>query len=78
MKILNVKNVENFLKVINECTGDVFLETEEGDSLNLKSKLTQYVALSKVFGGETDLGALVIKAVNQEDTIKIAEYLVGE
>lgn len=77
MKIMSVKNVENFLKTVNECSGDVYLETEEGDSLNLKSKLTQYVMLSKVFGGDADLGALVIKA-NQEDTIKIAEYLMRE
>ena len=77
MNIMRIKNVEGFLKTVNECSGDVFLETEEGDSLNLKSKLTQYVALSKVFGGDVDLGALVIKA-SKEDTIKIAEYLMRE
>ena len=77
MKVMSVKNVEGFLKTVNECSGDVFLETEEGDSLNLKSKLTQYVMLSKVFGGEADLGALVIKA-DKEDTVKIAEYLMRE
>ena len=77
MKITSIKNVEGFMKTVNECAGEVYLETEEGDSLNLKSKLTQYVMLSNVFGGNADLGALLIRA-DKEDIIKIAEYLIRE
>ena len=40
MKIINVKDVNGFFKQINECKGNVFLHTSEGDKLNLKSKLT--------------------------------------
>ena len=29
---------EEFIKAIDSCKGDVYLETEEGDILNLKSK----------------------------------------
>ena len=32
-----------FFRRVKECKGDVFLETEEGDQLNLKSALSQYV-----------------------------------
>lgn len=32
-----------FIKEVRTCEGDVFLETEEGDQLNLKSALTQYI-----------------------------------
>lgn len=77
MKITKIKNIENFMKVVNECKGDVFLDTLEGDHLNLKSKLTQYIALANIFGGDANLGELVIKA-DQEDIIKIAEFLVNE
>ena len=77
MKITKIKNVENFMNVVNGCTGDVYLETEDGNCLNLKSKLTQYVALAHILGGNTDVGALVIRA-SQVDIIKIAEYLVNE
>lgn len=77
MKIMKIKNVENFMKMINECSGDVFLETNEGDCLNLKSKLTQFLTLSKVFSAESSVGEFQIKA-SKNDLIKIAEYLVNE
>ena len=77
MNIIKIKNVEKFLETVNKCSGDVYLDTTEGDHLNLKSKLTQYVALANIFGGEANLGELVITA-NQEDIIKIAEFLVSE
>jgi len=77
MKITKIKNVESFMDVVNGCSGDVFLETEDGSCLNLKSKLTQYVALAHIFGGEAGVGTLIIRA-SQMDIIKIAEYLVNE
>ena len=49
MKIQNIDNVEKFFKVVDSCKGKVELVTGEGDRLNLKSKLSQYVALAKVF-----------------------------
>lgn len=45
MKIRNLKDVENFKKVINECEGPVWLESIHGDHYNLKSELSQYVAM---------------------------------
>lgn len=32
-----------FIKEVKTCEGDVYLETEEGDQLNLKSALSQYI-----------------------------------
>lgn len=46
MKIKNIKNVETFLAVVNECKGDVTLTSVYGDKYNLKSALTQYVAVA--------------------------------
>lgn len=77
MKITKIKDVEAFMKVVNECKGDVYLDTLEGDHLNLKSKLTQYLALANIFGGDANLGELIIKA-DQEDIVRIAEFLVNE
>lgn len=45
MKIKNIKDVDGFFKVIDSCAGKVELITGEGDRLNLKSKLCQYVSL---------------------------------
>lgn len=49
MKIMNVSNVDGFFKVVDSCEGKVELVSKEGDRLNLKSTLTQYVALAKMF-----------------------------
>lgn len=50
MKIKNIKNVETFLAVVNECKGDVTLTSVYGDKYNLKSALTQYVAVTALVG----------------------------
>ncbi|MCI8673608.1 MAG: polya polymerase [Lachnospiraceae bacterium] len=49
MKVFNITDIDGFFKVIDKCEGRVDLVTGEGDRLNLKSKLSQYVALAKVF-----------------------------
>ena len=46
MKVQNIKDIEKFFKVIDECKGKVELVTGEGDRLNLKSKLSQYVSMA--------------------------------
>ena len=50
MKIKNIKNVETFLEVVNGCKGEVTLTSVYGDKYNLKSALTQYVAVAALVG----------------------------
>lgn len=50
MKIKNIKDVNTFLEVVNECNGDVMLTSAYGDKFNLKSALTQYVAVAALVG----------------------------
>lgn len=54
MKLANIKEVDNFLKTVNECTGDVWLESTDGNRINLKSKLSQYIAISALISCESD------------------------
>lgn len=54
MKLANIKEVDNFLKTVNECAGSVWLESTDGDKINLKSKLSQYVAISALISCESD------------------------
>ena len=49
MKVQNIKDVNKFFEVIDSCKGKVELVTGEGDRLNLKSKLCQYVSLANIF-----------------------------
>ena len=48
--ILSLHNIDvaEFLAVLDTCEGNVFLVTNEGDRLNLKSKLCQIVGLTKL------------------------------
>ena len=48
MKLQNIKEVNAFIAAVDSCVGDVILKSPYGDSLNLKSKLTQYVAVGKL------------------------------
>lgn len=50
MKIKNITDVETFLEVVNQCEGDVTLTSIYGDKFNLKSTLTQYVAVAALVG----------------------------
>jgi len=76
MRINGIKDVDAFVKVIDSCVGRVELVTGEGDRLNLKSKLAQYVSLDKIFADET-FKELEIIAAEPEDVNKIISFLMG-
>ena len=44
-------DVTAFLAVLDTCEGNVYLVTEEGDKLNLKSKLCQLIGLTQLIEG---------------------------
>ena len=51
MKVQNIKNIEKFFGVIDDCKGRVELVTGEGDRLNLKSKLCQLIGFTTLIQG---------------------------
>lgn len=75
MKIKNIKNVEGFFKVVDQCKGRVELVTSEGDRLNLKSKLSQYVSLAQIFSDAT-ISEMEIITYEPEDLDKLIDFLV--
>ena len=54
MRLTNISEVNKFINLVNECKGDVWLESVDGDKINLKSKLSQYVAISALLSIEGD------------------------
>ena len=79
MKISNIKDPEAFFKVIDSCTGKVELVTGEGDRLNLRSKLSQFVSLSSIFAQEAaTIPELEIIAYEPEDSKKLLEYMINQ
>lgn len=75
MKLLNIKDVDRFFEIINSCDGQVYLISKEGDRLNLKSTLCQFVA-KEVFSGEVD--ELEVVAHNPEDAIKLMKFMMEQ
>ena len=59
-------DLADFLKAVDECKGDVYLETSDGDVLNLKSKLCQMIGLSTILKNAEVVEAN-IKCSNPED-----------
>ena len=49
--VMHDVDIADFIKTLNECKGDVFLETAEGDVLNLKSKLCQMMGVANIMKG---------------------------
>lgn len=50
---LDIHNIDirDFITTLDKCKGDVYLETNEGDCLNLKSKLCQMVGIVNILNG---------------------------
>ena len=76
MKILNVHDTNGFFKAIDECKGKVELVTEEGDRLNLKSKLCQFVAFTNLFKDPT-IGEMEIVFHEPEDAARLVSFMMG-
>ena len=74
MKVQNITDIEGFFKAIDGCKGKVELVTGEGDRLNLKSKLSQYVSLATIFSnGEIP----EIVAHEKEDIDRLISYMIN-
>ena len=76
MKIQNITNIEKFFEVVDSCKGKVELVTGEGDRLNLKSKLSQYVSMAKIVSDGT-ISELELLAYEPEDINKLVNFMMN-
>ena len=75
MKIKNITNIDKFFSVVEHCKGRIELVTSEGDRLNLKSKLAQYISMAKIFS-DGKIDEIEIIASEPEDLEKLLEYMI--
>ena len=66
-------NFKDFIKAIDECKGDVYLETADGDVLNLKSKLCQMIGLSTILNS-TEVVEATLRCSEPEDETKLFRF----
>lgn len=74
MKLRHDINLLEFLNTVQKCRQDIFFYSEDGDQLNLKSVLSQYM-LTAVFSDKAliDGGEIICK--NPDDFQNLASYL---
>lgn len=75
MKVQNIRDIEGFFNVIDQCKGRVELVTGEGDRLNLKSKLSQYVSMANIFSNG-EIPELEVIAYEKEDTDRLIHFMM--
>jgi hypothetical protein len=75
MKVQNITNIDRFFEAVDSCEGKVELVTGEGDRLNLKSQLSKYVALAKIFSDGT-IKEIELVVYNPKDVDKLVQYMV--
>ena len=74
VKVQIIKDVDAFFKVIDECKGTVELVSPEGDRINLKSKLTQYLSMANIFSNGY-IKELDLVAHDKEDVERIIKFM---
>ena len=76
MKVQNISDIDGFFKVVDACNGKVELVTGEGDRLNLKSKLSQYVSMANIFSNG-EIPELEIIAYEKEDIDRLVSFMIN-
>ena len=77
MKIENVNNVEGLFNLLNGLKGKVELISEEGDRINLKSKLSQMLIMSQMMDNAY-IKELEFIVHEPEDMKKVVEFMMGD
>ena len=75
MKLNGIKDFDKFFEAVDKCKGRVELVTGEGDRLNLKSKLSQYVSMANIFSNG-EIPELEIIAYEPEDISKLVNFMM--
>ena len=72
MKLKNIEEVNAFLATVDTCKGEVWLESQYGDKFNLKSKLSQYIAMGALLCDADE--NLELFCAYKEDEQKFLKY----
>ena len=76
MKVEHISDINKFFDVVEQCKGRVELVTGEGDRLNLKSKLCQYVSMAHIFSNG-EIPELEVVAYEKEDIDRLISFMMN-
>ncbi len=69
---------EKFIEAVEQCKGNVWLVTDEGDRLNLKSRFCQLLGLAKIVEGGMVNEARIICDDPADDSLLFRFNLYGD
>lgn len=76
MTLENISNIDGLFAVINQCTGNVELISDEGDCINLKSRLAQYMTVAGAFS-DGYIRSLRLRVEKDEDKVRIFDFILS-
>ena len=79
-KQINMHNIDfnDFCATIDKCKGNVYLITDDGNKLNLKSKLCQLLGLAKILDCTKVTEANLVCENIEDETLLFRFNLFGE
>lgn len=69
-------DITEFLKEVRNCSGEVCFKTSEGDSLNLKSTLSQFIFCNLTADPEILYKGTILYDISDEE--RLNKYLEGD
>lgn len=66
MKISNMNQLNDFIGAINKCSGEVWLESPEGEKFDLKPRLGRYIAIGKLLSEQGEFMELFCGKADDE------------
>ena len=73
MRLTNLTNIQKFIDTVNSCEHGVYLKSLEGDVFNLKSSMSQYVAIGRLIEESGD--SLELFADSREDEALLLQMI---
>ena len=78
MMKLNILNMKNFLKVVNECRDEARVILPDGQKKNIRGHYAMQDLLLKEFEKNKGSLKIILEVVNPKDYMSIVSYYAGD
>lgn len=75
MRLKTLDQVDQFLSIVDSCKGNIYLTSKYGDRFNLKSKLSQFLAINAILDDQSE--ELELHCADYEDDSRLRRYLLA-
>ncbi|MDO4439179.1 MAG: polya polymerase [Eubacteriales bacterium] len=77
IKMYQIKETDKFMDIVNKSNSTIYLISDQGDRLNLKSTLTQYLALSSLFSAG-EIKSMELEVDDQETAKELIDFMMTQ